>query len=283
MPDIGSIKFDDPEYPELLKEITAPPETLFYRGNPDLVNGFCLAVVGTRRMSLYAQIACRRMVTELASAGVVIVSGLAYGIDSVAHQAALEVGGKTVAVLGAGISRGVARSQQLLFDEISQKGLVLSEFQPDYPPNKWTFVQRNRIISGLCRGTLMVEGDYTSGAMITAKYALDQNREVFALPGRVDSLTARGGHWLIKNGAKLIENAQDVLDEFAYLFPKSQLSGDSTPGLNADEKAFYEKIKTGVSSETLIENLGQRYYQLATQLELKGLARLAGGKLVALK
>jgi len=203
----------DPDYPKLLKEIYAPPPLIYYFGKLDLNNDFPLAVVGTRKISPYGQRVTQQIVSELATMGLTIVSGLALGIDACAHQAALEVSGKTIAVLGSGLDQIYPASNRRTGQEIiDSNGAVMTEFPLGMPPLKHNFPQRNRIISGLSLGTLVTEAGKKSGALITARYSLDQNREVFAVPGNIYNQGAYGPNKLIKMGAKTVTESNDVLE-----------------------------------------------------------------------
>ena len=210
---ISILTLEDSHYPQLLKEIHSPPPVLYIKGSLDKIEK-SIAIVGTRTATRYGQeIACK-LASELAGLGICVVSGLAFGIDSEAHRGALRVKGKTVAVLGSGADRIFPPSNRnLAYEILETQGAIMSEFPLGFPPAKWTFPQRNRIISGLSMGVIVVEGHYNSGAMITAKCALDQGREVFAVPGNVELDQSKGPHWLIKQGAKLIESVDDVLEE----------------------------------------------------------------------
>jgi len=214
MSDIKSIKIGDKKYPELLKNIYDAPKELFIKGDVELLSTRCMAIVGTRRPTWYGRETSRKLARELAEVGLTIVSGLAEGIDTEAHIGALEAGGKTIAVFGCGLDTVFPPSNKKLARKIESSGSLVSELPAEHPTTKWTFPKRNRIISGLSMGVLMVEGDYDSGAMITAKLALDEGREVFAVPGNIDKEQSRGPNWLIKQGAKLIDNVDDILDEF---------------------------------------------------------------------
>lgn len=204
----------DDGYPPLLKEIIDPPLALFYRGDlraathPTLV-----AVVGSRRASDYAQNAARHLTKALAAAGVAIVSGLARGIDAAAHQTALDAHVPTLAVLGTGMDVIYPRAHKRLFAAIAERGLILTEFGPGTPPLPQHFPIRNRIISGLAHGTVIVEATSRSGSLITARTAAEQGREVFAVPGPIFSPGSEGTHRLIQYGAKLVHDANDVLEE----------------------------------------------------------------------
>ncbi len=205
---------DDPDYPKLLKEIYDPPFCLFVRGV--LKNdGYNLAVVGTRKFSPYGRQITEELVEPLASQGITIISGLALGIDGFAHETTLKAGGKTVAVLGSGINRAhiFPREHVRLADKIVEAGgAVISEYPPGTIPTRYTFPRRNRIIAGMSLGTLVIEAPEESGALITSQCALDNNREVFAVPQNITSENSAGPNNLIKNGAKLITSANDILE-----------------------------------------------------------------------
>lgn len=203
----------DPDYPKLLKEIYAPPPLLYYLGKLNLNNDFPLAVVGTRKISDYGQQVTEQIVGELTAAGLTIVSGLALGIDVCAHQAAIKNGGKTIAVLGSGLDQIYpAQNRQTAQKIIETGGAIITEFPLGMPPLKHNFPQRNRIISGLSLGTLVTEAGVKSGALITARYSLEQNREVFAVPGNIYSQGSVGPNNLIKMGAKMVTEAADILE-----------------------------------------------------------------------
>jgi DNA processing protein len=214
MSQINTLKISDKEYPELLKKIYDPPKELYIKGAIASLSGKCLAIVGTRKATEYGKRIARELAKGLAQSGFTIVSGLAEGIDTEAHLGALESGGKTIAVFGCGIDIVFPIKNTALANEIEKKGALVSEYGPGIQGAKWTFPRRNRIISGLSLGVVMVEGHWESGAMITAKLALDEGREVFAVPGNVELEQTKGPHWLIKQGAKLIENVDDILEEF---------------------------------------------------------------------
>ena len=209
----------DRDYPQKLLQIDAPPIVLFVLGNnPQLLNKKRLvAVVGTRLNTVYGKNTCRTIVSGLTAFGAVIVSGMAKGIDTIAHRTAIEANGATIAVLGTGIDIIYPFSNYGLYWQIVNKsGLVISEYPPGFTPTRTSFPLRNRIISGISEGTVVIEGKKTSGAMITARYALDQGREVFAVPGPVNSPTSEGTTYLIKQGANVASNAQDILDGLKF-------------------------------------------------------------------
>jgi DNA processing protein len=212
---IDLITIRDKNYPKLLKEIYAPPALLYIRGNLKPDNEFSLGIVGTRKLSSYGRQITPLITADLAQAGLVIVSGLAKGIDTLAHQATLKVKGHTVAVLGSGIDKKniYPSINRRLAEEISQNGALVSEFPIGTQPSAQNFPQRNRIISGLSLGILVIEAPEKSGALITAKDALEQNRDIFAVPGHIFSPNSLGPHNLIKMGAKLVSQANDILEE----------------------------------------------------------------------
>jgi DNA processing protein len=204
----------DAGYPMLLREIIDPPLVLHVRGDRSLLQREAVAIVGSRRASPYALNAARKLAEPLArDAGLVIVSGLARGVDAAAHEAALDAGGATMAVLGTGIDVVYPRSHGRLFRRIEEHGLIVSEFPPGTPPLAANFPMRNRVISGSTRGTVIVEATSRSGSLITARMAAEQGREVFAVPGSIFSAGSEGTHRLIQYGAKLVHDANDVLDE----------------------------------------------------------------------
>jgi DNA processing protein len=204
-------------YPRLLKEIVDPPGILFVRGEILPRDGLAIAIVGTRHATHYGLSQAERLAGGLARAGLTVVSGLARGIDSAAHRGALAAGGRTIAVLGSGALNIYPPENRELAAAVIENGALASEAPPHSPPFKGSFPQRNRIISGLSLGVIVVEAPPSSGALSTAKHAREQGREVFAVPGRVDSRVSRGCHALIRDGAKLVESVDDVLEELGPL------------------------------------------------------------------
>jgi len=209
------ITYWDPEFPSILKEIKYPPVCLYVLGNLFFNQIPLVAVVGSRHPSHYGERVAKSLSRNLARNGLGIVSGLAIGIDTCAHEGALSGGGYTVAVLGSGLDRIYPRANEKLFWEIAEKGSVVSEFPLGTPPDPKNFPIRNRIISGLSRGVLVVEATKASGSLITAAMALEEGREVFAVPGSVESMKSTGCHYLIRQGAKLVEKAEDILEELS--------------------------------------------------------------------
>lgn len=211
-----TLSYSHGRYPPLLKEIPDPPRILYVRGTGSKLRlDKTIAVVGARRCSAYGKEIAMRLVTDLVKRGVVIVSGLAYGIDTIAHWAAIRAGGKTIAVLGSGLDIiHPSRNTDLYWQIVNGNGAAISEIPPGIRPDKKQFVTRNRIISGLSLGVVVIEGTDKSGTLITARYAAEQGRDVFAVPGPLMSETSRASNILLKNGAKLVESANDILEEY---------------------------------------------------------------------
>ncbi|QLZ67957.1 DNA-protecting protein DprA [Legionella sp. PC1000] len=207
------LTWDSPEYPSLLKEITDPPIVLYAKGQLSCLKQPTLAVVGSRNPTVTGSENARQFAKAIASHGVTIVSGLALGVDAQAHLGCLEAGGQTIAVLGTGIDRIYPHRHKALSQQIAQNGLLVSEFSLKSPPIAGHFPRRNRIISGLSLCTLVVESAIKSGSLITARMALEQNRDVLAIPGSIHNPLARGCHYLLQQGAKLVTSVVDVLEE----------------------------------------------------------------------
>ena len=216
--DVSLVLQGTPEYPALLGTIDDPPGLLFVRGGFLPCDGLAVAIVGSRHATAYGRKMAWQLAGSLARAGYTIVSGLARGIDAAAHRGALDAGGRTIAVLGGGVLAVYPPEHDDLAAEIAGHGAVVSEAPPLAEPFRGAFPRRNRIVSGLALGTIVVQGAETSGAMITARLAGEQGREVFAVPGPVDCRMSRGCHRLIRDGARLVESADDVVDEFGPLF-----------------------------------------------------------------
>ena len=217
--DIHILFWQDEDYPASLRPLRDPPVLLYYRGSlPDFSKRLCIGVVGTRRMSEYGKGIAYRIGYELGAAGAVVVSGLALGIDGVTAAGAILAGGTTVAILGCGLNVPYPPEHKRLFDEIVEKGAVLSEYPPDTPPNKWQFPARNRIISGLSQGTVVVEAPNRSGALITARDAIMQGRDIYAFPGNVGETNSSGTNQLISDGATIVLKARDLLENYIFLY-----------------------------------------------------------------
>src|SRR5476651_1670863 len=206
----------DAAYPKLLREINDPPIGLYRKGGYDFSQP-SIAIVGSRRTTLYGQSVAKKLGAELARLGFCVVSGLARGIDSAAHEGALSVGGKTAAVLGTGIDLIYPAENLSLYRQIEESGAIVSEFPFGRRADKQSFAMRNRIVSGICEAIVVVESDVSGGAMITARFAGEQGRQLFAVPGRIDQSTSAGCHQLIRDGATLLTGVEDILSELNYL------------------------------------------------------------------
>ena len=237
-------------YPELLREIFYPPPVLFYKGNQILKSDYLLAIVGTRKCSAYGKDAARYISRQLSKIGVTIVSGMASGIDYWAQKTALEEKGSSIGVLGCGIDIVYPPENKDLYSQLMDSGSLLTEFFPGTPPLKSNFPARNRIISGMSMGVVVIEAGTKSGALITGEFALNQNREVFAIPGSIFNSESQGCHKLIKNGAKLVENIDDILEEISQYY-KNDISCDFQNESPADN--FRQKEKIDILVKTLNE------------------------------
>jgi len=287
---IGLITIEDKNYPRLLKEIFAPPALIYVRGNLEPDDEFSLGIVGTRKFTPYGRQITPIITSDLTQAGLTIVSGLAKGIDTLAHQTALKAKGRTIAVSGTGLDKPsiYPSINRYLAEEIAQSGALISEFPIGTRPLAQNFPQRNRIISGLSLGVLVIEAPIKSGALITARDAIEQNRDVFAIPGHVLSPTASGPNSLIKMGAKLVDQASDILEELnlasitkparkqSQALPSSQeetliLKQLSNQAIHIDKIINKTKLSTAVVNSTLtlmevkgkVKNLGGNNYVLA--------------------
>lgn len=284
----------DEEYPAPLRAIYDPPLCLYVRGTLEKKDEQALAVVGTRRTSHYGAAQADRLAYLAAKAGFTIVSGLARGIDTIAHRAALKAGGRTLAVLGGGMDRLYPPENRELAEEICAHGAVLTEFPLGREPDRTTFPYRNRIVSGLSKGVLVVEAGVDSGAMNTAGQALEQGRSVMAVPGRVDMDGARGPHRLIRNGARLVEDLPDILQEFEFLFPPGERDREvrrqdarQRLTLAPDEEAVVRALWTEpeLDFDVLIrrtELSSARLMTVSMQLEMKRVVRRLPGRRLAL-
>jgi DNA processing protein len=204
---------DDIEYPVLLKEISDPPTVLYVQGNVELLNSFCVAMVGSRAATGYGKRVAFSLAQGLAESAVTVVSGLASGIDGEAHRGALSVKGGTIGVLGCGLDVVYPRQNANLYEQIRTEGLLVTEYPLGTRPDGFRFPARNRIIAGLSGGVVVVEAARKSGSLITAEMALEEGREVFAVPGQIDSFKSSGSHWLLQQGAKLVSSVDDILVE----------------------------------------------------------------------
>ncbi|OGP55284.1 MAG: DNA protecting protein DprA [Deltaproteobacteria bacterium RBG_13_52_11] len=279
----GSIlTFRDQGYPKNLLEIYDPPPLLYVRGELGDVDPLMVAIVGSRRGSSYGRAMTRRISKELASAGVTVVSGMARGIDTFAHLGALEAGGKTIAVFGCGIDVIYPPENKKLFFDIIGHGAVISEFPLSTPPEGKNFPKRNRIISGVSLGVVIVEATADSGSLITASHALEQGREVFAVPGNVGMATSKGTNRLIKQGAKLVEEAQDILTEIIPQYG-GVVKKDDLPALSDAEGGILQLLSHTPLHIDEISRMSQMEIQrvstILLSLELKGVISQLGGKM----
>lgn len=243
------MQFGDEGYPELLAAIHSPPPILYLRGRIQPEDRVAVAVVGSRKATPYGSAMAERLSGELAQRGVTIVSGMARGIDAAAHRGALDARGRTIAVLGCGLGVTYPPEHAELSDQIAAKGALISEFPIFAPPRADHFPRRNRIISGLARGVVVIEAGLDSGALITANYALEQGRDVFAVPGQVTARSSRGCHQLIKAGAKLVEGWEDIWEELEpQLALPAQAAGELIPisrPLEQDEVLIVDALEAG--------------------------------------
>lgn len=280
----------DPEYPPLLREIYDPPIVLYVRGDlrPGDKNG--VALVGSRVTTPYGTEVARKLAYQLAYVGVTVVSGGARGIDTAAHQGAIAAKGRTIAVLGTGINVVWPAENRELFERVVANGAVLTQFPFNRPGDKQSFPIRNRIVAGLTMGTIVVEAALNSGAMITANFATEYGRQVFAVPGRIDSPRSKGCHDLIKKGAKLCEGAEDVLSEFEYLFPATNKPPSAAETgvlpaieLSGNEQKVYDVLSSEeISVDDVIRQSGLPSSAASVallSLEMKRLIRQLPGKL----
>lgn len=266
MTESRSIRRRDPSFPSLLSAIHDPPPRLYLRGSADvaLLDRPAIALVGARACSSYGRSVTRSLARDLAAAGLVVVSGMARGIDGEAHRGALEAGGVTVAVLGCGVDRDYPAAHSELARRICERGLVISEYEPGVEPAPWRFPARNRIIAGLCRATVVIEARERSGALITADFALEEGREVLAVPGEITSSLSAGTNALLRLGATPVTCAADVLEVFGLEPAKPEavalggvagvlLEQLSAGALTADELLRGSGVDPGAGSAALIE------------------------------
>lgn len=280
----------EPEFPRLLKELPDPPMLLYVRGEFVRTDALSIAIVGTRGATQYGRSQAERFSRALARAGLTIVSGLARGIDAAAHSGALEADGRTIAVLSSGVAEIYPPQHQELAERIAENGVLISEMPPGAKPKKGMFPQRNRLISGLSLGTIVIEAAERSGALITARLAGEQGREVFALPGLVTAPNARGCHRLIKDGAHLIQDPEDVLEELGPMVEEVVLSPEQTVRhaaelqLNEQENAVLQAIDVQPTDiNTIVVSSGlpvPRVLSTLSVLEMRRLVRRVSGQLV---
>ncbi len=282
----------DQEYPKNLKEIPDAPIVLYVKGTLCKENDLAVALVGSRRASFYGLSTAEKLAMQLAELGLTVVSGMARGIDTAAHRGALKAKGLTLAVLGCGLTHAYPLENKKLFEEIAQKGGVVSEFSMQTPPIAHNFPRRNRIISGLSLGVVVVEASQKSGALITSDFALEQGREVFAVPGKVDNPSAKGVNNLIKQGAKLISTVDDIIEELKlplknYLKDSRKQEAKTVnqvqpPSLSENENSVYVHIdKEAVHVDDITDRCGFSLSQtmaILLNLELKKMIKQLPGK-----
>ncbi len=285
------VTFKDEAYPRRLKEIYDPPAVLYMRGELRKEDELALAIVGSRKTTPYGRWFTERISQELARHGVTIVSGMARGIDGLAHLGAVSGGGRTIAVLGCGVDIIYPPENRNLFAQIIDHGAVLSEFPLGSPPEGGHFPRRNRIISGLSIGVVVVQANEKSGSLITAQYALEQGREIFAVPGNVGAESSRGTHRLIKEGAKLVESSEDILEEIVPHWQREREEASRAekvePDLPPEESLLFNLLGETPSHIDVLTRESRfdpgKVSSLLLQLELKGLIIQWPGKCFTIK
>lgn len=281
--------FDD-NYPYNLKNIDDKPAILYYKGTLSENDMYSVAFVGARKCTNYGKWACQRLVEGVASKGVTTVSGLAYGIDSICHSTSLKLKERTIGVIGCGIDKIYPKANRRLYEMIEETGLILSEFPLGTPPNSWNFPQRNRIISGISLATVVVEAKEKSGTMITSSCAISQGKEVFCVPGNINSIYSKGTNRLIQDGAKLIVDADDIIDELSQLsfFDKKEEEEKNFSNLDKDEIKIINYIEENPYSNADMISLDLQISiddvnYLLTSLELKDYIENIGGNEFSVK
>ena len=282
--EIKIVKFNDPEYPRNLKNIYNYPLFLYYIGQIRKENDIALAVVGSRDCDDYGIKVTEKIVNQLSDCGITIISGMARGIDTAAHKAALKYGGKTVAVLGNGVDICYPYENNELYKAITSGGYVASEYSVGTKPESMNFPRRNRLISGLSLGVIVIQANRNSGALITADYANEQNREVFAIPGNITNRRNSGTNQLIKNGAKLVDNIKDIVEEisdFSTLSVKTGTEKRTRPDIKGDEAVIFRHL---LESKLHIDQIAQltniditRLFSLLLSMEMKGIIKSLPG------
>jgi DNA processing protein len=284
---ISLVCYSDASYPARLRTIADPPPLLYLKGELNRVDDKAVAIVGSRSASDYGRRVARDLARGLAGAGFTVVSGMARGIDGMAHETALNSGGRTIAVLGSGVERAYPPEHDKLYQRISANGAVISELPIGTRPLAFNFPARNRLISGLSLGVVVVEATEKSGSLITASLAVEQGREVFAVPGEVGSSRSRGAHRLIRQGAKLVENVDDILEEIApQLVTRGGMANAAPLALpqnaSAEARKVFALLEAGsLQIDEVIERSGlgaPRVLQILLELELQGYVRQLAGK-----
>ncbi len=283
---VSIVTIDVPGYPAILKNISDPPFAIYVKGRLREDDALAIGIVGSRRASLYGEQCAGKFAAELVERGLCVVSGMARGVDTCAHRGALRAGGRTIAVMGSGFNHLYPPENALLAEKIAGSGAVITEFPMDTQPLRQNFPSRNRVISGMSLGVLVVEAARNSGALITAACALEQGREVFALPGKVDTQTSFGPHELIKDGAKLVMSVDDIIDELgsagAYMKPR-QAAG--VPRIQAGGDAPEERVRGLICADPvyvdeLVEKTGldiSRISDILVRLQVRKVVRQVPG------
>lgn len=286
---INVITIYDKDYPEGLKKIHNKPLVLYVKGNIIKDDELALAVVGSRKATAYGKWATEKLVKDLVSIGITIVSGLALGIDSFAHRTALDNNGRTIGVVGNGLDIIYPKKNKVLYEEISKKGAIITEYFCKVPPVKYNFPLRNRIISGLSLGVIVIEAKEKSGSLITVQHALEQGREVFAVPGNINSIYSKGTNSLIKDGAKLVMDIEDIIEEIYQLkerLEEVKKNNIDYSNLSEMEIRIVDLIKEGpVHSDNIVLKTGiniSTVNSILTGLELKGIIKEVGGRVFTL-
>lgn len=280
---IQAVGLEEPSYPGMLRELEDAPVVIYMKGDIQPEDRYAIAIVGSRKPTPYGMSATEKISEELAAMGFTIISGMARGIDAISHKGALRAGGRTIAVLGSGLDVTYPPENKGLMDKITRSGCVISEFPPGTPPDRENFPKRNRIISGLSLGVLVIEATSNSGSLITAGYALEQNREVFAMPGNINSPTSEGTNELIKRGAILTRRAEDIVEELAPVLKGFIRSKEKSKIEITDEEKTLCDLLSGepkhidiISRESGLPV--SKVLGILLGLELKGAVRQMSGK-----
>ncbi len=278
------IKIEDKKYPELLKEIgTQAPKKLYYKGVwDDAIFENCLAVVGSRRLTSYGRKITEQLVTEIAASGITIVSGFMYGGDEAAHSATVRIGGRTIAVMPCGVDLVHPEYQEKLYSEILEKnGLIISEYEGKFPPALWTYPRRNRIVAGLSKAILVVEAGLNSGTLITAKYAKEYGRKIFAIPGQITSEVSKGTIKLIKEGAEIVTEPGDILKYYNFSLTKKNLAKPSRFLIKEEQEIINQLKIEPMEADALARALRMSVAKIGSTLslmQLKGFINQESGK-----
>ncbi|HUM55799.1 MAG TPA: DNA-processing protein DprA [Bacillota bacterium] len=283
--EIKKVMINQEEYPRLLREIKDPPQTLYYRGDISLLKKRCIAVVGSRKTSDYGKWAAYKIGSRMAEHDMTVVSGMAIGIDSYAHKGTLAKKGSTVAVLGCGTDICYPEVNGRLKEQIEKNGLVVSEYPKGHPPSFYTFPRRNRIISGMSEAVVVISAGLNSGALITAELAADQGRDVYAVPGNINSIYNMGSNKLIRDGAIMISKIDDLLDDLSI---KRKETEEVEAALGPEEKTVFGLIAENgeVTADYLCRKTGKKSSYISgivTVLEMKGVVETSSGKIFVAK